>query len=61
MPFNAVHKFGIPALRIRHSGVRHSGPAFGIPVFGIPACSRVGVSMADDAQIVRERQKYLFV
>jgi len=25
MPFNAFHKFGIPALRIRHSGARHSG------------------------------------
>ena len=24
--FNLFHKFGIPALRIRHSGVRHSGP-----------------------------------
>ena len=39
MPFNAFNKFGIPALRIRHSGVQHSGPAFGIPVFGILACS----------------------
>ena len=40
MPFNAFNKFGIPALRIRHSGVRHSCPTFSIPVFGIPACSQ---------------------